>query len=392
MIRRRHSVTRAIARALSVATVAMLMARSATAQNRYQQHNLVSDIPGLADFLDLSLVNPWGIATSATSPFWISNAETGTSTVYNAIGNTFGGKQRSVIIPTATGAPPPPGSPTGLVFNSVGGAFPVTPGNSAGFLFATEDGTIAGWNGGASAVTVVNNSLSGAIYKGLAISGNGASARLYAANFHAGTVDVWNGNFLHLPGGFVDPGLPSGYAPFNVQNIGGDIFVTYAKQDALKEDEVAGPGFGYVSMFDPLGAFLGRFASGGVLNAPWGLALAPSNFGAFGGDLLVGNFGDGRINAFDPVTGLFEGALAQADGTPLEISGLWGLIFGNGHFGGDFDTLYFTAGIEDESHGLFGSIAAEPVVPTPEPDSVVLLATGLIGLAGVTHRSRRRIG
>jgi uncharacterized protein (TIGR03118 family) len=204
-------------------------------------------------------------------------------------------------------------------------------------------------------------------------------------------VDVWDGNFAQIFGGFVDPTLPSGYAPFNVQNIGGNIFVAYAQQDALKEDEVAGPGFGYVSMFDPLGAFLGRFASGGALNAPWGLALAPSAFGAFGGDLLVGNFGDGRINAFDPVTGLFEGALAQADGTPLEIDGLWGLRFGNGGTGGDPNTLYFTAGIDDESHGLFGSIATVAVVPTPEPNSVVLLVTGLIGLAGVTHRSRRRI-
>lgn len=387
MIRRRHSVTRAIARALSVAAVAMLMARSATAQNRYQQHNLVSDIPGLADFLDPSLVNPWGISSSATGPFWISNAGTGTSTVYN----TFGVKSLSVTIPTPG---TPPSSPTGQVFNNAG-AFAVTPGKNAVFLFATEDGTIAGWNptvNPASAVTMVDNSPSGAIYKGLAISGSGATARLYGANFHAGTVDVWDGNFAPISGGFVDPTLPSGYAPFNVQNIGGNIFVAYAQQDALKEDEVAGPGFGYVSMFDPLGAFLGRFASGGVLNAPWGLALAPLSFGAFGGDLLVGNFGDGRINAFDPVTGLFQGALAQADGTPLEIDGLWGLIFGNGGNGGDPNTLYFTAGIDDETHGLFGSIAVVPVQPVPEPDSVVLLATGLIGLAGVTHRSRRQTG
>jgi uncharacterized protein (TIGR03118 family) len=387
MIRRRHSVTRAIARALSVATVAMLMARTATAQNRYQQHNLVSDIPGLADFLDPSLVNPWGISSSTTSPFWISNAGTGTSTVYN----TLGVKQRSVTIPTPG---TPPSSPTGQVFNNAG-AFAVTPGNNAVFLFATEQGTIAGWNptvNAASALTLVDNSPSGAIYKGLAISGSGAGARLYGANFHAGTVDVWDGNFTQIFGGFVDPTLPSGYAPFNVQNIGGNIFVAYAKQDALKKDNVPGPGFGYVSRFDPFGAFLGRFASGGVLNAPWGFALAPSSFGAFGGDLLIGNFGDGRINAFDPVSGLFQGALAQVDGTPLEIDGLWGLIFGNGGNGGNPNTLYFTAGIDNESHGLFGSIAAVPVAPIPEPDSVVLLATGLIGLAGVTHRSRRRIG
>ena len=388
MIRRHHSVLRAAALALSVAACALLLARSAGAQNSYKQHNLVSDVPGLADFLDPSLINPWGISHSPTGPFWISNAGTGTSTLYN----TFGVKQAlTVTIPTPG---TPPSSPTGQVFNNAN-AFSITPGNNARFLFATEDGTIAGWNPSVDAthaITVVDNSTSGAIYKGLAISGSGATARLYGANFHAGTVDVWDGAFASVFGGFIDPTLPSGYAPFNVQNIGGNIFVAYAQQDALKEDEVPGPGFGYVDMFDPFGVFLRRFASGGALNAPWGMVLAPSSFGAFGGDLLIGNFGDGRINAYDPITGVFQGALLQPNGTPLEIDGLWGLIAGNGGNGGDPNTLYFTAGIEDEAHGLFGSIAVAPVTATPEPGTAVLLAAGLLGLGGITHRGRRRTG
>lgn len=389
MIRRHHSVFRATALALLVATVTMLVARSAGAQNSYQQHNLVSNVPGLADVFDASLVNPWGISHSATSPFWISNNGTGNSSLYN----TFGVKQGLVVTIPTPGTPP--SAPTGQVFNSAG-AFPVAPGKNAVFLFATEDGTISGWNPSVNitnAVTMVDNSPSGAIYKGLAISGSGATARLYGANFHAGTVDMWDGAFAAVTGvgGFTDPTLPAGYAPFNVQNIGGDIFVTYALQDAQKHDEVAGPGFGYVSMFDASGLFLRRFASGGVLDAPWGMTLAPSSFGAFGGDLLIGNFGDGRINAFDPITGVFEGALQQPNGTPLEIDGLWGLIVGNGGSGGDPNTLYFTAGINGEADGLFGSISVVPVT-TPEPSAVVMLATGLIGLAGITNRRRRQTG
>jgi uncharacterized protein (TIGR03118 family) len=387
MIRRRHSVLRATALALSVATAAMLVARSAAAQNSYQQHNLVSNIPGLADVLDPSLVNPWGISHSATSPFWTSDAGMGISTLYN----TAGAKQAlTVTIPTPG---TPPSAPTGQVFNTAG-AFPISPGNNARFLFATEDGTIAGWNPSVdptNAITVKDNSASGAIYKGLAISGSGATARLYGANFHAGTVDVWDGAFAPLSGGFIDPTLPAGYAPFNVQNIGGNIFVAYAQQDAQKHDEVPGAGFGYISKFDPLGVFLGRFASGGALNAPWGMTLAPASFGAFGGDLLIGNFGDGRINAFDPITGVFQGALQRPDGSPLEIDGLWGLIVGNGGSGGDPNTLYFTAGIDDETNGLFGSIAVAPVA-TPEPGTVGLLFTGLVGLGGIGHRRRRRTG
>jgi uncharacterized protein (TIGR03118 family) len=387
MIRRHHSVFRATVLALSVAAVTMLVTHSAGAQNSYKQHNLVSNVPGLADVLDASLVNPWGISSSTTSPFWISNNGTGNASLYN----TFGVKQGLVVTIPTPGTPP--SAPTGQVFNNAG-AFALTPGNNARFLFATEDGTISGWNpavNATNAVTMVDNSASGAIYKGLAISGSGATARLYGANFHAGTVEVWDGAFSSVFGGFIDPTLPAGYAPFNVQNLGGNIFVAYARQDDQRSDEVAGPGFGYVSMFDPAGVFLRRFASGGALNAPWGMTFAPSSFGAFGGDLLIGNFGDGRINAFDPITGLFQGALQQPDGSPIEIDGLWGLIFGNGGNGGDPNTLYFTAGIDDEANGLFGSIAVAPVT-TPEPSTVVMFATGLIGLAGITNRRRRPAG
>jgi uncharacterized protein (TIGR03118 family) len=378
MIRLPRAVgTCCVVAAVSIAA-APLVGPPAGAQNSYVQTNLVSDIPGLARFTDPLLVNPWGISLSATSPFWVANNHTGTSTLYN----TQGVKQGLVVhIPAPGGGT---GAPTGTVFNGTGAFAPLN-GPSPLFLFATEDGTIAGWHPstGTTAPILIDNSGAGAIYKGLALAGTGSSARLYAANFHAGTVDVWDANLGQVFGGFLDPTLPAGFAPFNVQNLGGNIFVTYAMQDAAKVDEVAGPGLGYVDVFNPAGAFLSRLISQGPLNAPWGLALAPAGWGAFGGDLLVGNFGDGMINAFNPLTGAFLGALHNAGGTPLSIDGLWALQFGNGGNGGNPNLLYFTAGLDDETHGLFGSLTA-----TPEPTSCLLVASGVALIVGYRRKVR----
>jgi uncharacterized protein (TIGR03118 family) len=324
----------------------------------YQQTNLVSDLPGIASVQDPNLVNPWGFATSPASPFWVANNHTGVATLYNSSGVP---QALVVTVPSAGGSTP--GSPTGIVFNG-SSDFQVGTGMPAHFIFATEDGTISGWNSGTAAVLEVNNSASNAVYKGLAIGNNGTANFLYAANFHAGRVDVFNGTYTPVVsiGGFTDPNLPVGYAPFDIQNIGGVLFVTYALQDAAAHDDVPGLGHGFINRFDLNGNLLGRFASRGTLNSPWGLALAPAGFGAFANDLLVGNFGDGRINALDPVTGVYLGQLADGSSNPISIEGLWGLKFGNGGNGGDINKLYFTAGIAGpghvEDHGLFGSISA----------------------------------
>jgi uncharacterized protein (TIGR03118 family) len=254
------------------------------------------------------------------------------------------------------------GAPTGVIFNATTD-FTVAPGQPARYIFATEDGTIAAWNSGGTAVTKADLSALGARYKGLALGSSGGKNYLYAANFSAGRVDVFDANFVPaaLAGTFTDPGLPAGFAPFNIQNVGDKLYVTYALPDAAKEDDVSGPGNGYVNVFDTSGNLLRRLVSQGPLNSPWGVVLAPAGFGGFGGALLVGNFGDGRINAFNPATGAWLGALRDGSGKALTIDGLWGLTFGNGTRAGDTHTLYFTAGIAGggavEDHGLFGSIA-----------------------------------
>ncbi len=339
---------------------------SARAQSAYVQHNLVSDVPGLADHNDPNLLNPWGIAFSATSPFWVSDNHTGRSTLYNSSGTP----QTLVVTipPPASGTPP--GAPTGIVFNSTTN-FIVVSNTVARFIFATEDGTLSAWASGANAVLKVDNSASRAIYKGLALGNAGASNYLYAADFHNGKIDIVDGNFSPVTwaGSFTDPGIPAGFAPFGIESIGTNLWVTYAKQDPDKEDDVSGPGNGYVDIFDTSGNLVKRFASNGALDSPWGLAVAPAGFGRFAGHVLIGNFGDGTINAFDPATGAFVGPLANTNGVPIAIEGLWGLKFGNGGNGGDTNTLYFTAGIAAggalEDHGLFGSIAAAFRAPTP---------------------------
>jgi uncharacterized protein (TIGR03118 family) len=323
----------------------------------YFQQNLVSDLPGVADRVDPNLVNPWGIAYGPTTPFWIADNHTGVSTVYDGNGVQT---RTAVAIPGPAGSKLP-GAPTGVVFNSTTD-FAVTPGQPAKYIFATEDGTIAAWNSGAAAVLKGDLSALGTVYKGLALGSSGGKNYLCATNFNAGRVDVFDANFtpVALAGSFTDPNLPAGFAPFNIQNIGGKLYVTYALPDAAKHDDVSGPGNGYVNVFDTGGNLLQRLVSKGPLNSPWGVVLAPAGFGGFGGALLVGNFGDGRINAFNPATGAWLGALRDGSGKALEIEGLWGLIFGNGSRAGDTHTLYFAAGIKGggdlEDHGLFGSI------------------------------------
>jgi uncharacterized protein (TIGR03118 family) len=345
---------------LGVASIGSLPANAAT--TRFTQVNLVSDIPGLATHTDPDLVNPWGISHSATSPNWVSDNGTGVSTLYN----TAGTKQGLVVtIPPPVGSPPgTTATPTGQVFNGTSDFVVATASGSgpARFIFATEDGTISGWNPAADpthAVLAVDNSPSGAIYKGLAIGANGSGNFLYAANFHAGTIDVFDKNFnqVQLAGSFTDPNIHQGFAPFNIQNLGGKLYVTYAKQDADGEDDVAGPSNGYVDIFDTNGNLIQRLATRGRLNSPWGLAFAPASFGPYAGDLLVGNFGNGRINIVDPLTGEFLDQLRDANNRAISIDGLWGLIVGNGGNGGDTDKVYFTAGPDDETHGLYGYLA-----------------------------------
>ena len=251
-------------------------------------------------------------------------------------------------------------------------------------MFVSEDGTISGWRSslGTTAETLVPGS-SANVYKGAAFGTIGGNSYLYAANFRAGTIDVEKGSAAapSLPGTFADPNLPSGFAPFNVQNLGGTLYVTYAQQDATKHDEVAGAGLGLVNSYDLQGHLLGRVATAGTLNAPWGLAIAPGSFGAMAGALLVGNFGDGRINAYNAATHAFLGQVQDVGGGPLDIDGLWAISPGNGANGGSNSLLYFTAGPDDESHGIFGVLT-----PTPEPSVTVLLMVGLSGLMFLTRR------
>jgi len=354
----------------------------------------VNNVPTLTDkngivhvakFFDPNLVNPWGVGESAGSPFWVSDNNNGTSSLYN----TAGTPQSLVVAIPAPGDPlGTGGTPTGLVFNTAAGqnAFKVSGVSAAGaqttapalFLFAAEDGTILGWNPGVNppntpaasqgkhAILAVDHSAipdaaDGAVYKGLAIAkDSGGSAFLYATNFRAGTVDVYNAAFQQVtlpPNAFVDPHLPRGYAPFNIVLIGNRLFVTYAVQNAEKHDDVAGQSHGIVDTFDLAGNMLARFAQHGQLDSPWGVAQAPAGFGQFGGEILIGNFGNGHINAFDPATGEFLDKVRDPHGQAIVIDGLWTITFGNGGNGGDRNTLYFTAGPNDESDGLFGSLA-----------------------------------
>jgi uncharacterized protein (TIGR03118 family) len=364
--------------------------------DRYVVTNLTSDIAGNAANTDPVLQNAWGVAfTPGASPFWVADNATGCSTLYDGQGVAQPTPPLQVKIPLPGGSIPPsacqhvdpdnppaqaPATPTGLVWNPTSNPnatfwVPNTD-KPAAFIFATEDGTISAWAGGLAppdqAVLAVDNSSSGAVYKGLVFGTNVHGVFLFATNFHAGKIDVFipgPKNCSTLPcftaatsaeveGDFTDPDIPKGFAPFGIQNINGNLFVTYAKQDADAHDDVAGPGNGFVDIFDTNGHLLRRFASRGKLNSPWGVARASFAFGRFSGDILVGNFGDGKINAFDS-DGNFLGTLKGEKGKPLVIEGLWTLTLGGGK-NSSSDTLYFTAGPNDESDGVFGTITPAP--------------------------------
>jgi uncharacterized protein (TIGR03118 family) len=312
----------------------------------YHQVNLVADTAGQgATAVDPNLLNPWGIAINpGNGKVWIADNHSGISTVYDASGATT---STLVRIPTRDSAFG--GSPTGIVFNSTSDF--IVPGSTAAvFIFATEDGTISAWNTsmGDAAKLVAIKPDTNTVYLGLAEIGSS----LFAANFKGKEVDMYDRSFA-LVKSFTDPGIPSDYGPFNVQNIAGSLYVAYAKHDPATGEELKGAGNGFISVFDAAGTFVKRFASNGKLNAPWGMAIAPSNFGSYSGDLLVGNFGDGLIHVFDPSTGSYLGELlAPGDpNPPIQIEGLWGLAVGPSN------TLYFAAGIDDVNHGLFGTLA-----------------------------------
>jgi uncharacterized protein (TIGR03118 family) len=333
--------------------------------NRYLQTNLVSDVSGLALVTDPALVNPWGLSASATSPWWVSDNGTGLSTLYRGTG---------AIVPLVVAIPnlpsvTDPSAPTGTVFNGASTDFLVAPGKSSRFLFATEGGTIIGWNSGTLAVQMVDNSAT-AVYKGLAIAQSGGANYLYAANFKSGRIDVFDRNFAPVsfsPWAFRDMELPRGYAPFNVQAIGDQLFVTYALKAPGSIDELHGPGRGFVDVYSTNGDLRKRLEHGAWLNAPWGVALAPADFGLFSGRILVGQFGSGKIIAYDAVSGRYRGMVKGFDHRPLRIEGLWALSFGNGAAAGPANVLYFTAGIDDEAHGLLGSLM--PMPPSPDDDN-----------------------
>ena len=316
---------------------------------------LTSDQSGTAPVIDPNLQNPWGLSYSPTGPFWAADEHTGLSTIYDGTGTP---QSLVVTIPPAPGHSR--GTPTGTVFNPSPGFLIF--GSSALFLFATEDGTISGWNArtGTSAALAVDNSASHANYKGLELGNNGTGNFLYAANFFAGTIDVFDQNFqpAFLGASFTDPNLPAGYAPFNILKRGTRLFVAYAKQNASKTNAVFCAGCGFVDIFDLNGNFKRRFASHGTLNAPWGLAIAPTTFGKFSSDILVANLGDGRINAFSPA-GVFLGQLLNAAAKPIVLGGLWAIKFGNGGRGGQKTELFFVSGPGGYLDGRFGKITAQ---------------------------------
>lgn len=357
-----------------LACVALLTVQASGAN--FVQTNLVSDIPGLANNTDPNLKNPWGMSFGATSPFWLSDQRTNVSTLYSATG----APQALVVTTPITGGGPQ--GPTGQIFNSTASDFAL-PTGKANFVFATLSGTISGWNGGQGTTAFTKyTATDSAVYTGLALGSVGSSNFLYAADFRNGKIDVFNAAFglTSVAGSFTDPNLPSGFLPYNVQNLNGKLYIEYAKVDPNTGRASTAANTGIVDVFDTNGGFVQRLVTNTHLDSPWGVTIAPATFAQFGGDVLVGNFGDGMINAFDPVTGAFLGTISNPSGTPIVNSGLWSIGFRAP--GGTFDPngLYFAAGINNEANGLFGVIQA-----VPEPSTLAF-----VGLAGALALGFRR--
>jgi uncharacterized protein (TIGR03118 family) len=356
------------------------VSRADDEDSAYAQTNLVSDIAG-ARVQDPNLRNPWSIAFIPGAPFWISDNNAGVATLYDGQGNIIKvPNAQNQLVPFVVQIPGPKGSPagfsaapTGVVWNPTQG-FTVAANSPALFIFATEDGTISGWNRSVDATHAIlkvdhSDGGNGAVYKGLALAANTKGTFLFATNLRTATIDVFDTTFktTQLDGSFADPRIPDGYAPFGISLIDGDLFVTYALQNAARHDDVAGAGHGFVDVFATEGHLLRRFATRGPLNSPWGATRASFGFGKFSSDILIGNFGDGHISAFSS-RGDFRGQLRNAHGQTIVIDDLWGIKFG-GALASSPDTLYFTAGINDEKDGLFGTIQALKVKDDDRDDN-----------------------
>jgi len=369
-----------LCRATTVLLGGSILCGSLGASTVFFQTNLASDVPGLAANLDPNLKNPWGMSFSATSPFWVSNQGSNNSTLYNGAGIA-----QALVVSTPVG-------PTGQVFANVAGNFLLPPGTGANpapatFIFDTLSGSIAAWNGAqgnpvGTAITVFL-ATDGAVFTGLAIANNTGANLLYATDFANARIDVFNSSFAPttVSGGFTDPTLPAGFSPYNIQNIAGKLYVEYAKVDPLTHLPTNTANTGIVNVFDLNGNLLQRLATNSHLNSPWGVTLAPAGFGDFAGDILVGNFGDGTISAFNPLTLLFDGTLSGPSG-PIVNSGLWALNFRAPGSGFDPNTLFITAGINGEANGLFASIQV-----APEPGTFLMIA--LAGVPLVWRKLRR---
>jgi uncharacterized protein (TIGR03118 family) len=362
----------------AIAAGSLVFSSQAARATTFDVTNLVTDdqSANAAQTTDSELVNAWGVSYAPTGPFWVSSNGQHVSTIYQVDPTTNATTKLGLTVTI-----PGEGTVTGQAFNGNPNAF-----NGDLFLFGSEDGTVSGWrNALGSAAEVIQTASMDNSYKGTTTAMIGSDSYLYAANFATGKIDVLKGSAASpaLMGNFTDPNLPSGVAPFNVENLGGTIYVTYAVRGA-NGDDVAGLGNGIVDAFDLQGNFLARIATDDLLNSPWGLAIAPSSFGQFAGDLLVGNFGDGKIHAYNTTTQTLAGTLMGAGNTPITIDGLWALIRGNGGMAGSTDSIYFSAGPSSESHGLFGVLTA-----VPEPGTLLLVGCGLVGLA--RYRDKRSV-
>ena len=360
--------------AKTACTFALAFAPAFALADSYTQTNLISDIPGLAAVTDPNLKNPWGVSFSGTSPFWVSDQATGVATLYTGV------PAITPLVVSVPGSAGGPSGPTGQVFNTSTG-FSINKGTAATFIFDNLNGTISAWNGAQGTTAVIQATTPGAIYTGLTQITNGSTSFLYAAD-STGSIHVFDSTWTDVTattfaGKFTDATIPAGFTPYNIQNINGNLYVTYSNR---------GAGGGFVDEYDANGNFLGRIATNGPLDEPWGIVLAPSGFGTFSNDLLIGNFGNGEINAYDPSTDTFLGTLEGANGQPIVNSGLWALETRTGGTGNNTSAVYFTAGINGEQDGLFGELALNS---TPEPASIFGTATGIIALAMSKFRFNR---